>query len=249
MPCEWPVDETCLPELPELGDEPSGDQLAAFERARRQRETAVALASQVLWALSGRQFGVCPVVVRPCPRPALPWSAVASPSLWVFADDIWREWSCGCVGSCTVTGPRVVHLPGPVHSIVEVTVAGETLDPGDYHLEGDALYRVGGAWPQQDLGRPLGEPGTWSVTYKRGRPVPAGVDRLTAVLAREFLLACGEDDRCRLPRTVVSTSRRGVSHEFDPKRILDAGKTGLPEVDSWLAAVNPNRLAESPVVI
>ena len=161
----------------------------------------------------------------------------------------WGHWSpfgCGCVFHCTHAAPGRIHLPGPVfvdddHPVV-VKVAGETLDPATYTTEGDLLYRRnGGVWPGQNLARPLDEPGTWSVAYWLGYPVPAGVDRLTGVLAKEFMLAC-DGKGCRIPPTVVATSSRGVSHVFDPSKILAAGFTGLPEIDRWLAAVNPNRL-------
>jgi hypothetical protein len=41
---------------------------------------------------------------------------------------------------------------------------------------------------------------------------------------------------------VVSTSRSGVTHVFDPTRMLGAGYTGIPEIDTWIASVNPNHL-------
>jgi len=123
------------------------------------------------------------------------------------------------------------------------------LSPTVYALEGNALYRRGADWPRQDLGRPLGESGTWSVTYTRGIAVPAGVDRLVGMLAVEFIAACDDDMTCRLPRTMVSTTQRGVTHVFDPSKILAAGKTGLPEVDLWLSAVNPHHLMAAPSVI
>jgi hypothetical protein len=72
---------------------------------------------------------------------------------------------------------------------------------------------------------------------------------LTGALAKEFVSACTGDDTCRLPRTLVGTTRRGVSHNFDPAKIIGAGKTGLAEVDQWLAAVNPNRLQSAPEVL
>lgn len=248
MSCEWPVDRTCLP-LPELGEDPSDEEQAAYDRALEQRNAAEDLAVHVLWALSGRQFGLCEMTVRPCPALGVP------PGPYLFGTQgglggLWANIACGCLGTCTVTGPRVVHLPGPVATVTAVTIAGEVLDPSGYQLEGAVLYRKGGPWPRQDLGRPLGESGTWSVTYQRGVPVPPGVDKLTGELAKEFLSACdGDEDRCRLPRTLISTSRRGATNVFDPAKIIAAGYTGLTEVDQWLAAVNPHRLAQDSVVL
>lgn len=225
-------------------DNPTAEYLAALARQSNAEDIAI----QVLWALSGRQFGVCETTVRPCVEYAHGFGY--GPFIWTLNDGHWLNWPCGCVGSCVVSNPRSVHLPGPAVEIVAVTINGVTLDASAYQLEGNTLYRKGGAaWPRQDLGRPLGEPGTWSVTYTRGNPVPAGVDKLTGQLAREFIAACDDEDSCRLPRTLVSTTRRGVTNVFDPTKILGAGYTGLTDVDLWLAAVNPNHLAEAPVVL
>ncbi|MCV7424341.1 hypothetical protein H7K45_27720 [Mycobacterium yunnanensis] len=246
MGCDWPVAQECLPPLPILPDTPTTDEQAAYDLAARRRNSAEDMAVSVLWALSGRQFGVCDTTVRPCPAPPF---APSTAYVLTRTDGHWFNWSCGCVGSCTVGGPRVVHLPGPVATVTDVTVDGIILSASEYRLEGDALYRLGTSWPGQDLGRPLGESRTWSVTYGRGTPVPSGVEELTGLLAKEFIVACDDVKKCRLPRSVVSTTQRGVTHVFDPSKILAAGYTGLAEVDMWLAAVNPHRLAAAPVVV
>lgn len=246
MSCSWPVDRTCLPELPDPGDDPdnpSPEYVAALARQSAAEDMAV----HVLWALSGRQFGVCETTARPCPQHARGFGY--GPFIRTLSEGLWIDWPCGCIGSCSVSGPRVVHLPGPVANIVSATVDGVVLDADQYQLEGDALYRIGGSWPSQDLGRPLGESGTWSVTYGQGVPVPAGAGKLVGQLAREFIAACDDEDTCRLPRTLVATNRRGVSHQFDPSKILAAGYTGLPDADMWLSAVNPNHLAQAPEVL
>lgn len=205
----------------------------------------------VLWALSGRQFGQCPVIARPCPSPCPSTSGVTlGPGRFpVFSDGRWLDTNCRCYGACETSGPTVVHLPGPVGEVLSVTVGGITLDTAAYQLEGDRLYRTDGAqWPRQDLLQPLGGDATWSVTYTRGVPVPAGVGVLVGVLTKEFLDACG-GGKCRLPRRVQSVSRAGVSYQMvDPTDIYAAGKTGLAEIDIWLAAVNPTALQQRPAV-
>lgn len=249
MTCEWPVDRTCLPDLP------ADDDTTYAVRAREQ-DIAANLAVQTLFALSGRQFGVCEVTARPCVersesrwRGAHPYDQSVSPYIPTFEFGHWVNYPCGCRGErCHLGGPRVAHLAGPVDSIVTVTIGTEVQDEATYTLEGDVLYRVGGKWPRQDLGRPLGEDHTWSVVYDKGNPVPFGVDKLTGQLAGEFINACA-GNKCRLPKTVVSTTRQGVSHVFDPSRMLTMGFTGLTEVDSWIAAINPMRLAQGPRVI
>lgn len=239
--CEWPVDEGCLPEVT---DE---TQKAALDAARE-------LAIDVLWALSGRQFGVCPVVTRPCPMSSLSSGRLADPygagglALTRVGGE-WRNEGCGCAGRCRLSGPRMAHLPGPAREVLEVTVDGVVLDPAEYTLERNVLYRIGAAWPAQDLSRPLGEDGTWSVRYLRGVTVPPGVARLTGLLAVEFYNAC-TGGKCRLPRTVTEVSRQGVTHRmFNPNDIYASGKTGIPEIDLWLAAVNPHAVLSAPTVL
>lgn len=260
MACEWDVDRACYSvTLPTLGDTPTADEQAAYDAALATQNAAEDTAVHILWSLSGRQFGVCDATARPCPT-----SWVASVVNYGLTEDLygwgrmpvfyggtWVGLPCGCAGRCAVSGPRVVHLPGPVQSVTMVTVAGAVLDSDAYQVEGDALHRRDGhAWPGQDLGRPLGEPGTWSVDYRRGTPVPPGVDRFVGALANEFInAACGNKDACRVPVKTRQMSGRGGSFEFDASFFLDKGRTGLDEVDRWLVAANPNRLAEPSAVL
>lgn len=254
MSCDWPIDRTGLPTLPD----PAADNYAA---ALATQSAAEDLAVAVLFGLSGRQFGVCDARVRPCVmddpwgprgldrRYTSPYGGVTSYVL-SWEGDRWVNWSCGCTERCRLTGPRQIHLPGPVQSIDAVTIAGTVQDESTYSLEGNVLYRKGAIWPRQDLGRPLGEPLTWSVDYQKGIPVPSGVDKLTGQLAQEFLYAISNDNKCRLPRNVTAVTRNGVSYQvYDPATFYTSGKTGLAEIDMWLATVNPHALMQAPSVL
>lgn len=217
-PCTWPVDTSCLP--PATTD---------AERARIAAATDAAV--HVLWAITGRQFGTCAILARPCPTHAD--TAV-----------------CGMAGGCSPHGASVVALPGPVHRVLEVTVDGTVIAADSWAIEGDRLYRMGGyTWPAQTLTRPLGEPGTWAVRYERGHPPPAGAANFVGQLAAEFIKSCTTPDACALPRRVTSITRQGVTMQMaDPQAIISAGGTGLPEVDLWVSAINPHRLAQPPAV-
>lgn len=260
MTFTWPIDRSCLPALPVLSGSPTTDEQAAYDLKLEQRNAAEDLATQVLWALTGRRFGAYQTVARPCVP--LPWRRYGfdratgmsylgyEPFFPVYWDGAWRNLSCGCVERCSVSGPRTAHLPGPVASIVTVTIDGTDLDPSEYTLEGNVLYRVGKDWPQQALSRPLGEAGTWSVTYLRGLPVPPGADKLVGLLAKEFLAACDSTVKCRLPRNVTGVNRNGVSYQvYNPSTIYAQGWTGLAEVDMWIAAMNPHHLMAAPSVL
>ncbi|APQ42282.1 head-to-tail adaptor [Mycobacterium phage Rich] len=250
MTFEWPVERSLLPALPELTDPPS----AEYVQALAERNAAEALAIQVLWALSGRQFGLRTVTARPCRSP-LPHEqygyggVIVTSYVLSWEGNYWRSFPCGCSGPCRETGPNMVHLPGPVAEVSLVEINGVALDAAQWKLEGNVLYRVTAPWPTQDLNRPLGSNGTWGVTYKLGLPVPGGVAELTAILAKEFLTAITGGGNCRLPRTVTTASRQGVTYRvYDPAVIYANGKTGLAEVDMWLAAINPHHLLAAPTV-
>ncbi|WP_280499026.1 hypothetical protein [Nocardia cyriacigeorgica] len=230
MSCQWPVATTCLPEV-----------TAPEDKARLQ--AAVDTAVSVLWSFTGRQYGCCPRIVRPCPRDC------DGPLFWLpgwswypeLEAGVWRNITCSCGPTCTIGGPGVVHLPGPVCSVQEVTVDGAVIDSNLYVLEGDALYHRGGRWPDQDLTKPAGSPGTWTVSYLSGRTPPPGADQMVALLAKEFWAAC-TGGKCRLPRRVESLTRQGVSMKMsDPAVLFDQRVTGIPEVDLWISAVNPTQ--------
>jgi hypothetical protein len=259
QPCSWPIDRTCLPALPD----PSSDGYAA---ALAQQLSMEDIAVNVLWALTGRQFGVCQTTIRPCADAHQPIDWLERMGTFyggyshVVIEGLADFLGCGCTGRCLLSGPSAVHLPGPVyppddtHSVTVTFTMDENetrvLDDDEFSIEGDVLFRTGGApWPYQDYSRPMGEDGTWSVQYWRGTPPPAGAATFVGVLAKEFLAAACGSSNCRLPKTVTRVSRQGVSYDIDPTVIYANGKTGVSEVDSWLAVVNPNHLMQAPSVM
>lgn len=262
MGYEWPVNRDCYSDP--LGDPPQPppdeDGLPEYQAAVAAYTAAVArqceaedTAILVLWRLTGEQFGIREVTVRPCPPSGWP----RSPFVPFFADGLWDRVGCGCgvPDRCLHSGPSMVHLPGPVAPATDdepvvVTIAGEVLDPAEYVLEGDILYRRDQKiWPSQNLARPMGEPGTWSVTYRQGRAVPPGGATMAGRLAREFMLACSGSDECELPSSLRQTTSRGATNSFDPTSILEAGLTGITAIDHWINAINPNGLMRAPVVL
>lgn len=213
-------------------------------------------ASQILWALSGRRWGPCPVTVRPCRRACLEsapvsFQAGAGTGPWVpyiDAGGAWRNASvCGCKSDCSCGELCEVRLEGPVYDVVEVNIDGEALPPEAYRVDAPGmLVRVGsGCWPDcQDMAEPPGAPGTFTVTYRRGLPLDDAAIAAVSELTCHFLKGCapGGSCGCKANRNVSRVSRQGVDVQMaDPTLIYSEGRTGLPLVDLWLVAVNPYR--------
>lgn len=236
----WPVDRTCLPDIDP--DDAPEDVL--------RLEAAIDTAVTVLWALTGRTYAIEHVVARPCParQDAADVAMFGVGFTPLLVDGGWLNVT-GCGGStCTADGRGVVRLPGPVVAITAVYVDGVAIDPSGYTLAGDTLYRTAGEWPDQDMDLPPGEAGTWSVSYTRGVPPPYGAALAVGQLAKEFWAVCS-GGKCRLPKRWQSITRQGVSiQRADPTDILAQGYTGLPEVDTWVRAINPHKLSQPSVI-
>lgn len=228
--------------------------------------TGVAVqASQIMFELSGRQFATgCEKTVRPeglventC------WSYglndwVGSPWFWSWNGMSWGWYGGpggGCYCQCRPLS-RVLLSGYPVTEIVEVTIDGTVVDPTTYRLdEYRYLTRVRDPldldtplfWPAcQDLDRAATESGTFSVTYKYGSQPPLAGKAAATALACELLP--GAD--CKLPTEAVRVVRAGITMErLQPlATMLRQGMTGIPAIDSFIAAYNPNGLRRRPAV-
>lgn len=215
---------------------------------------AVQAASEWLWALSGRQFGSCPVVLRPCRE-----DCNIGPGGWWWGGWSWpdNQWSpgwlaaaCGtCGGSCSCNATSKVVFKHPVQSVTQVIVDGVVVPASGYALyDGITLVRIGGTWPTcQDWHVPVSGAGAWSVEVVYGLAVPGLGAMAMGEAAREFGLACTGAGGCRLPSGVTSIVRQGVTQNLaNAKELKDAGATGLPLVDRFLDAVNPQGIRQRP---
>jgi hypothetical protein len=220
---------------------------------------AALFATEVIWSLSGRQFGACPVTIRPCRRTCLqtPYP------------DGWQSWpgtighiggdtsggatgwfidaGCStCSGTCSCVALSDIVLPTPVSSITSVKMNGAPLVSGvNYRLdENRYLARIDGTtWPYcQDLTKDDTQPNTWSVTFNTGADVPEGGSWAVGELACEFLKALKGED-CRLPRNVTNIARQGVTIQLpDPSSLFEHGLTGLLLADRFIQTWNPHHL-------
>ncbi len=209
-------------------------------------------ASRILYVLSDRRYpGICADTVRPCRR-SIGW---ATPAAWGATWQVsWGMCGCGAptIRACGCAGRNEVRLGGsPVLGIVEVLVDGTALASSAYRVD-DAgwLVRIDGdPWPStQDLDLATTEADTWSVRYFYGRqPTADGILAAQRLAGELYLARVG--GTCKLPSRVSSLVRQGMELTFlDPQEFLDAGRTGLYEVDLFLSAERYGRTHRATVV-
>lgn len=249
-PCDWTLDTTCCPEW--ATTDPGIQALAT------------SWSSYILWALTGRQFGLCDITVRPCYRRCTPrsyatfgvWmeSPYGSGNGWLpFVDDVGEWRNCGCCGVCCCGASCEVWLPGPVASVTSVLVDNVAVAPAAYRIDNmDLLVRQDGScWPEcnnMDV-PPASTDGTFVVTYKRGKALPVAAEMAVGELACEIAKGCS-GGACGIPQQVRSINRAGVSFELvNPSDIFRSGLTGLDNVDKFIRAVNPYGLAQEATVL
>jgi len=238
-----------------------------------EKTTALTIASDTLYAFSGRQFpGLCADTVRPvysyagfdAPPVTIPGFHVGSgipilgPAGWgVGVQSAWGGCNCagqgGVLGSGWLGSPRIRLGAEPVVSITEVSIDGVVIDPAKYQIdEGRYLATVpdpvtgyAWSWPHcQVLDAPATAVGTFQVVYVFGRSAPAGGKASAILLATQILKATSGDD-CQLPANVQQLIRQGVTLSMgDPSVMFDKGATGIKAVDRWIASVNPHHLNE-----
>jgi hypothetical protein len=217
----WATLEDLPDDKPDLGDERWGELLL--------------VATEILWALSGRRWSG-------------DGSCEATATLYVENDRCCGWWPGGApvagyffpalISRSPSASQRAVKLPhDEVTEVLSVTVGGVAF----------TSWRHTGAWLHRTDGRGWQDCAAADVVieYLWGKAPPAGGKRAAVMLALELGKAEVGDSSCRLPKRVVSVTRQGVSMTLlDPQTFLQRGKLGIPDIDQWLASVNPKGLAE-----
>lgn len=263
QPCSW--------ELAYCGDGGTGDVCQSIAGLSPEMQDIVQnAATAYLWNITGRQFGTCPVTIRPCKLDCLQqnystyrgyawtnnnlpfygggdvgWGSIVNPAL---IGGQWYNMPCGgCQNDiCSCTYVPTIDLLGPVASVDAVFQDGTMMDPSQYRVDNYRyLVRTDGQdWPVcQDMVAPTTATNTLEVTYQIGVEVPDGGKLAAAVLACQMAKAACGDGSCQLPQRIHSVTRQQVS-----VTVLDSydafyinGATGLFAVDSWVNSVNFSR--------
>lgn len=209
---------------------PAGQEEGAYDEdvfaAARQ------FAQGVLWALTGRRFGIALTTGEAYRFDSANGDECYGP--WLDRDGDW------------VNGPRTKYAPitlehQPVREIVEVRVDGGAIPSTTYVLEGAMLRRLDVPWPASfhDQGPRI------EVDYRWGAGFPVGAAAAMAELTLEAIEAMTPGRNCRLPVPLLNAARTSVARQgvtTDVERV--AGSIGLPLCDALIATVNPNRMVE-----
>lgn len=238
-PCNWDVtvsDDCC----------PSWSTLDPDVQVR-----SIRLATKVIWAATGRRYGICDAVIRPCGNDRRCGSCGSFDFFggWMrplLLDGLWRNCLCGCPCDCA---PHCqIRLPGWVENVTQVMVDGVIIAPSSWRVDNHTwLVRTDGdCWPNcQDYNVDSPADGTMTVSYGVGQPVPDDILDITAVLACEFAKACAADKGCRLPGRLQTLTRQGVTvSNVDIDTVLKFGLTGITEIDMVIMADNPYGLKQ-----
>lgn len=224
----------------------AADVQAAVPSVTQDRALECAqVASEVLWALSGRRFGSQRVRTVRVLAPACPCDG----RRWRYTTDgmVPRElarlglgwgWGCGC--------DFELQLPDQDARVVtEVTIDGTVVDPSAYRLDaGGRLVRLDGSgWPMPLSPAVAG----LQVSYVFGPEPTLGGQNAARILAVAY--ARQDVSGCKLPQRMTSITAEGVSIALDDLKTLREGGTGIAEVDMWVHAVNPNGNAQRAQVL
>jgi hypothetical protein len=203
-----------------------------------------ALATAVLFTLSGRRWaGAVERTVEVIAAGGVRWPLVSAGTDW------WYDGSWGAhlvdgeiVNHSCCPRPPEVRLPhAPIAEIIEVRVGATVRDAGTYRLRDRAWLEdlTGRGWPTCD-------PGV-VVTYRAGTDPPPEARAAAVRLLLELGYARAGDTRCALPRNITAITRQGITTSFTPAaELIKEGRTGLTDVDLWLATVNPTNRRHRP---
>lgn len=223
----------------------------------------LAEASELLYALSGRQFpGICTRTVRPITNACRHNFQILEGSGHIVAPPDWSwgigGWSWGTTYGYGCGMIPAVRLAGYVQAVTAVRISGVTVDPASYRVDQhewlvrltDPATGQNPGWPLcQNIALPDDAAGTFAVDYQWGRMPPQSGVRAAATLAWQLYLADNPTrQQCRLPAGWTSIARQGITITRSQVEKLATEGSGIVGIDSFLNTVNPNGLDRAPAV-
>lgn len=139
---------------------------------------------------------------------------------------------------------RLMLRHSAVTSVSAVRINGELLDPNTYQLRNNAFLVKTNKTPWN-----FGPANEICVTYKHGANPPLAGKIAATRLANELILSANDSAECALPENIVNVSRQGISFALaDDADFIASGKVGIPIVDQFIMAANPNFAKKRPKV-
>ena len=233
----------------------TSDQLAYCNASDSvDMDSVCRVASEILFLLSGRKYGVRTETVRPyAGQRACGWGALTG-----YGASLGQVYAYYDGTGKNDRGVDWLKLKSPTRRVVGVMLDGVLMDPSGYQLfDNSKLVRLPNAagasmlWPlYQAIDRSVTEQGTFSVTYQWGQDIPEGGQLAATTFACQLAKYLNNDSDCALPDRVISVTRQGVSQTMlDPGAFIKEARTGLYLVDTWLGAVNPNGNRSRPSIM
>lgn len=194
--------------------------------------------SELMWMLSGRQFGTCTITARPVGQ----CRCGGMTSQFWYGGPYWSGY--GPSGPCSCGAYRYVHLgQAPIVGVTSVKIDGVLLAPSAYRVdEWNYLVRLDDeVWPScNDLAAENTETGTFEVTWVYGVPVPQAGLTSAALLACRLASDLNMSAACAPPANASTVAAEGVTIQLNDSSIIEEGRTGIALVDFWLVGVNPD---------
>jgi hypothetical protein len=214
-------------------------------------DDACQVASNILWAMSGRKYnGSTTVTERYITAiDAFRYQGASAKNFFPYmihgsvynlpAED-WNDSAYQSDGTSSLSRLRLRGQPVQEVHMMRSLYNGQIISPDSYYIaEHSTLIAYNGTpWP----------PGNVEVTYTYGAKVPTAGRMAAKTFAIELIRLWSGDD-CALPDRVTSVSRQGVSYTIlDNQDFLENMRIGIYEIDLFLKTANPSKaLAPSKV--
>lgn len=235
------MNTTCYPDTIDWGERLTQQDIDSMDPDMKAR--AEMLAWMMLQRLTGGRLALCPVTIRPCTARCFgEWGPYLLEGRW-YNGCGHNVNACGC-GS---TLSQITLPQGEIGGPVVVKVDGIVLSPTAYRIDnGNLLVRQdGGTWPlTQDMGLPLGQPGTMSITYYPGVGPDDALSYAAGLLAIEWYKNF-TNKQCALPSMTTNVVRNGVTITLPAYMET----SGIREVDEIVKNYNPHRLVQRSRIV